>query len=629
MKTRLFILFLAVPALFVSCGKESAPAALKRVSTVVAVTGSVVPSDAASSVVTGENTAELSFKAPGRIAEILVKAGDRVEKGQLLARLSNAEGAIQSQGYSAVVAGLSEMESSVERLYESRGRMTETDVANAQLRVELAKKDLELAKKNLENSEAVLSGSVVSASERATQAQKALSLAETRLQNTERLLAERETSLEQGALSAMANAFVVARTGRDFADEILGVTESNRHKNDAYDTYLGAKDAASVGRAETAFRAFEAKYSETYGWYYANVAEKTSVPTATVKEGLLRATETLRLEREALHGVKEVLEKTVASSPVLPESELNAMKAKADAVLSGLEASILSPNSGGTEGSTKALEAFDRERELTVASLQDAVKIAESDLALAKTGGNLAESDRRKNLDALALAVEMKAREVELAEKEVSKIRDSVAVVAREGDSKVAEIRTKVSEASMAARLAGEAAASSELRAPYSGIVLERRFDPGMVVNAGTPVLSVSDDSGMKTSVPFDSSLRSLGVGDEVVLRSQKSGLAFSGYVMSVAATDSLVTSKRLAEIRIPPSAAAIGDRVTALLGGTDSAQVGVTVPKESLVTRYSAPAVFVLENGVARLKTVRIVASDAVSAVVEGVPSGASVIVR
>ncbi len=192
------LLFLLLPTvLLASCGSEPPASVKKRVSTVPAAVGVVSSGDAVSATVVGENVAELAFKAPGRIAEILVKVGDRVEKGQLLARLSNAEGAIQSGGYAEIVSGLSDMRRSVESLYESRANIAEADVANAKTRVALAEKDLELARTNLENTRAVLSGSVVSAAERGIQAEKSLALSKTQLANTEKLLDEQASSLRE------------------------------------------------------------------------------------------------------------------------------------------------------------------------------------------------------------------------------------------------------------------------------------------------------------------------------------------------------------------------------------------------------------------------------------------------
>jgi multidrug efflux pump subunit AcrA (membrane-fusion protein) len=232
-----FVFLALAPFVFVSCGSE--PPAVKKVfSTAVSTSGTLDSFDRVTVAVRGENLAPLSFKTPGRISEIFVRAGDTVEPGQILARLDSAEGAISEKGYASVASNLASVEAAMKTLSVLREETARADAANASVRVKLAEKDWELARKNLENTRSFLSGSSVSASDRISQAETALSAAKSELENTKSLLSERETALKEGALSAMAGAFVVARSGRDFSDAILGVTEANKHKNDSFETYL-------------------------------------------------------------------------------------------------------------------------------------------------------------------------------------------------------------------------------------------------------------------------------------------------------------------------------------------------------------------------------------------------------
>lgn len=103
--------------------------------------------------------AELSFKAPGRLAEISVKVGDRVEKGQVLAKIDNREAQISAAGYAGSAYDLQSVESAIlaigdstRALAESRAQVSASEVKNAETGKLLALRDLELAKKNLENS---------------------------------------------------------------------------------------------------------------------------------------------------------------------------------------------------------------------------------------------------------------------------------------------------------------------------------------------------------------------------------------------------------------------------------------------------------------------------------------------
>ncbi|MGC8880455.1 MAG: efflux RND transporter periplasmic adaptor subunit [Anaerolineae bacterium] len=104
-------------------------------SAVVSAEGFVVPG----------RWAELSFKVPGRVLEVLVKEGDYVRTGQLLARLDNIE------ARNAVVAA----ENAVKQA-EASVQQAEADVQQAQTGVDRAKAALEVAKAALLSAQAQL-----------------------------------------------------------------------------------------------------------------------------------------------------------------------------------------------------------------------------------------------------------------------------------------------------------------------------------------------------------------------------------------------------------------------------------------------------------------------------------------
>lgn len=121
------------------------------------------------------------------------------------------------------------------------------------------------------------------------------------------------------------------------------------------------------------------------------------------------------------------------------------------------------------------------------------------------------------------------------------------------------------------------------------------------------PVLQISDAENPKIAFSFDSSVTKLEEGTEIVLESVKTGKTFTGTVSALAESDSLSDSKRKAEVAIPKESAEIGDRVRVRIAGVG--REGVTVPESAIVTRYLVPSVFVVENGKAVSKTVRVTA--------------------
>lgn len=291
--------------------------------------------------------------------------------------------------------------------------------------------------------------------------------------------------------------------------------------------------------------------------------------SATVaKEALARASETLVLERESLHSLKGVLEKTVESS-YLDAAGLTELERKTDILLSNLESSMLASNGGGIEGVKTALASFEKNRALQLASLADAVKLAETSLDLAKSGKTVSSGDDRRNLDALEIAVKVKEDGVAIAEENYKKALAGAEMAQREMEAKIketdaqaSEARAKKREAETGLALSGERAGYSEIRAPFAGVVTEKYQDVGATVSSGMPVLQVSDTESPKIAFSFDSSVSALEIGSAVPLESVKTGKSFTGNALSVGNSDSLANSKRRAEVSVPKDAVGVGDRV-------------------------------------------------------------------
>lgn len=84
-------------------------------------------------------------------------------------------------------------------------------------------------------------------------------LSVTRLQETEKYENLRDRlAMESGQMVSILqkNLFDV--------DVLLGVTEANRHYNDAYDSYLSARDSSKRASAETAFSRASEQFAEFY-----------------------------------------------------------------------------------------------------------------------------------------------------------------------------------------------------------------------------------------------------------------------------------------------------------------------------------------------------------------------------
>lgn len=549
----------------------------------------------------------------------------------MLAVLGNEEGAITSAGLSSVLSNLSGISESIDSLYASRLDNLTNDTTKAQIGIQIAEKDLELAKLTLENSTAIFSGSSLSDREKISQAEKSLEYARNNLINSTKLLETQGESLRRNTLNSLSNAFIIARNARDFTDEVLGVTDANRAKNDLYQNYLGAKNTTTKTDAENTFRTFNAEYEMMHTWYYENIVGKTDISKETLTEGLTRSLTTMEHLRDTLHALSTVLENSITSS-TFPDSDLAGLKTKTSTFLSNLELTILDNFGNGIKGSMTAINTFNSDYALKVQQLQDAVNIAEESLNIAKTGKDISINDVKKNRDILTTNVSLKEDALRIAKVSLLDITKNRKVLESERDSKLQEMNAKISETGMNYNLANNSIKSGTIIAPFDGVILTRNNDPGATVSTLQPILSLTSTDGFILKASFNSTQTPLVIGQKVKLSRLSDTLLAEAKVKNIREEADLTHNKQYAELVPIGAELYIGDRVELLLEknkNNESKQMDTIIPSSAIITKYGETGVYVLENGQAKYTLITIKASSENMTAISGLQSGQKVITK
>ncbi|MFA6090588.1 MAG: biotin/lipoyl-binding protein [Candidatus Gracilibacteria bacterium] len=628
MKTYISIALISI-LLLTSCGQE-APKEKKFYETALVTTGSISGTDRVISTVEGSNTVDLSFKASGRVTNVFVKPGDKVKKGDILAVLGNEEGSIASEGLSSVLSNLSGISESIDSLYASRLDNLTNDTTKAQIGIQIAERDLELAKSTLASSTAIFSGSSLSDREKISQAEKSLEYARNNLTNSTKLLVTQGESLRRNALNSLSNAFIIARNARDFTDEVLGVTDANRAKNDLYQNYLGAKNTTTKTDAENAFRIFNTEYETMYTWYYANIIGKTDISKETLNEALARSLTTMEHLRDMLHALSTVLENSIISS-TFPDTDLAGLKNKTSTFLSNLGLTILDNFGNGIKGSMTAIGSFDSDYILKVQQLQDAVNIAEESLNLAKTGKDISSNDVKKNRDILTANIDFKEDALEIAKVALLDIAKNRKILESERDSKLQEMGAKISETRLNYNLANNTIKSGMIIAPFDGIMLTRNIDLGSTVSALQPIFSLTSTDGYVIKANFDSIQTPLVVGKKVKLSRLSDSLLTEANVKNLREEADFTHNKQYVELEPVGKELRIGDRVELLLEKKDdeNKQTDIILPTSAIITKYGETGVYVLENGQVKYTLITVLASDGNMTAISGLKTEQRVITK
>lgn len=162
-------------------------------------------------------------------------------------------------------------------------------------------------------------------------------------------------------------------------------------------------------------------------------------------------------------------------------------------------------------------------------------------------------------------------------------------------DGQIAELRSKIADVKMQQDLAVNSVENNLIRAPFDGVVLEKYFDVGTVVPAGSPVFSFTSIEGVKIIASVDTEKFSVTKGEAVTIKTAANNGSFTGTVASVSPVKDPGTDKNPVEIKVTDQQLKAGDRIRVFF--TSESSSGNILPTSAIVTKYSIPSVFVIHG--------------------------------
>src|SRR5579859_1015864 len=155
------------------------------------------------------------------------------------------------------------------------------------------------------------------------------------------------------------------------------------------------------------------------------------------------------------------------------------------------------------------------------------------------------------------------------------------------------------------------------ISAPFSGVITARNFDLGAVVSPGTPLATLTDISSLKLelNVPERYVAQFRNGMPIAVITDVYPGTAFTGRVWMIASKADASHNYTI-KVLVPnnaghPLKAGMYGNVT--VGNTSSHQA-ISIPRSALIGSAQNPQVYVVANGVARVRDIETGAGNATS---------------
>lgn len=370
-------------------------------------------------------------------------------------------------------------------------------------------------------------------------------------------------------------------------DTLLGVSDQKNNLNDNYEYLLSATDVQKKVAAELSLKKL-LKYKE---W--------TPDPNLPILERVQELQKVYLLLSQVLSDTKQVLINTVTDARLFSEATLNAQKA----IIDGYQSQY--------SGISTGIVTFLNNAQVFLATYE---KERTSREQAASTG----ESNAKTALD--------------LAQKSYETAQKTLDITLKQVDQSVSSAGIKYQNA-----LGNEARLS--VVAPFSGVIISKNTETGMLVSPGMTLFTIGDTSSLivKTEVTLEQQ-KNLRVSDEIPLI--LAGQIVMGKIKSIAAGPDPQTRLYKAEITLPKvhPDVSLGDIVEVIITKTNEKieQKEIVIPfsalrnlgQETYAVYVLTPDEKVLNAGIVHERIVKIGAMNETSVTVtDGIKIGERIV--
>lgn len=265
------------------------------------------------------------------------------------------------------------------------------------------------------------------------------------------------------------------------------------------------------------------------------------------------------------------------------------------------------------------LDAAQRQAQAGLDEARSAIPEAESAIAAAQAQLDLARSTLRRMQD-LYEKRSLSAQEFDESNARV-KVQEAAVAMAR---ARRRQIDDKIRQAEQAVQQSQIARGYAEIKAPFAGLVLARRVEPGALSAPGVPLVDVEQTGNYRLeAIVEESRLGAVKQGAMISVTVDAIATPLTGRVVEIAPAVDPGSRSFVARIDLPANPALRGGLFGRAQFSTGTRQV-LAVPRAAVETQGQLQSVIVEEGGVARARLVSLgAAREETVEVLSGLRSG------
>jgi len=555
--------------------------------------------------------AEIAPRVMARITNVTVREGESIGLDQVLvtldaseaqARKMEAEGAVAAANakldQARIAVELQKTQSEVRVAQAEQGlnmakagpreeekAQAESGVKQAQASVDAAKAQLEMLKEGSRKQDKASADQVVA------EAEAALEQAKANLQKAENGPRAQEVESARQEVARAEAGKRQAEAGLDKAKEGARAQEKAQ-----------ADEAVELAQAE--FNTVDATYQRMKALFEAEVISAQAFDEVTLKrraaEGKLKMakqqaslvhegtrTQDIAAAEEQVKGATSALAQAQQALSEMEEGTRSEDKAAAQYQVRMAEAAVEQARQRASAVNEGPRSQEIKQGEEAVRQAEAMLEIAQKQLDMAKAGG--------------------RPEEVRLAEQGVKLAQSSTKETdLRQRDVEAAE--AGLAQANAAAQRAQVAVDDATIKAPFDGVILERKADPGDLGMPGMPVLVVQPTGAFELECAMpEAQAKSLKLGDQMPITIDAAGpTPLLGTIATITPAEDGATRSSIVDFMLPPTEGlrtGMFGRVSVPIGK----RTGIFLPQVAVWRHESLTGLFVLEQGRAKLRLVRL----------------------
>ncbi len=554
---------------------------------------------------------KLRFQAGGKIKEIPVKVGDRVEEGDLLARLDDTSLGIDVD---RARSNLSLAQANLNKLLAGA---TGEDIAVSESNVQSAEIALKAAQDNLKNVKRAAREELEKAKLSLKSTEIAFEEAKNSLENTDQTYEQNLTNAYENARPTLYNTLLVVQSSLQSTDDILGIDV--KEANDYFEVFLGILNSQSLTTARRNYESAKRQYERTRDQYSVLVK-----PSESEIDSLLNQFQSLAtLSQAAISSTDLVLANTTFNSSSFTQTDLEVKRTAINTAETSLNTAIISLQTA-SQNIINAKLSKDTQSD----TAQAAYNTAEASLESAQHNLKKVATDLKNQIETAESQV--KSQEAALITTQASLSLKK----ARPRAVDTASYYAQVQQAQAVLELAEHELSKASLKAPVDGVVTKLDFEKGENLTSMDTFLTMVSDKLKIIADVSETDITKIELGDEIEMTLDAFDIddKFSGEVVEIEPAETEISGvvyyKVRATFTIDDSRIKPGMTVDMDIT-TDEKENILAVPLRTVKYRNGSRFVNILENK--KVKEVEIktgAEGDIYVEVLEGLEEGQEVII-